>query len=324
VLAIADSRRFVRACFLASAAQSGLLPLLRTGCALEDLVAQSGSTRPDRLEAWLAVGVELGELRRRGDRYAVVGRRARVLASGDPLLGAHYRSMLEYQSAPYSELSALLGSGASDGRDDLERHAGTIAQVSLAAAPFITPFLQKAVESMRPKRVLDVGCGSGVYLRALLDADPQLRVEGIELAPDVASETAERLRAEGLSDRATVHTGDVRDFEPPAGRPFDLVTVCNSIYYFDPNERVALCRRLSRLLARDGILLVTTMTRPGSIASAHLHLMLCCQSGAAGLPAGGEIEADLRTAGFDVLESLRLVPTEPFVGIIARFSGKGP
>jgi len=317
VLAVADSRRFVRACFLASAVRSGLLPFMRTGCAFHELGERSGSARPDRLEAWLAVGVELGEIRRRGDRYVAAGRRARMLSGGNALLASHYRSMLEYQLGPYADLSDLLGSQPLVGRDDLERHARTIAEVSLAAAPFVVPFLRRTVEHASPERALDVGSGTGVYLRALLDADPRLRVEGIELAPGVASETAARLRDDGLSGRAVVHVGDVRDLAP-SGRGFDLVTLCNSVYYFARDERVALYRQLGELLAPDGILLVATMTWPGSVASAHLHLMLCCQAGSAGLPRGGEIEGDLRTAGFDVFEAQRLVPTEPFVGIAAR------
>jgi len=317
-LAIADSRRFVRACFLSSAMRTGLLGLMRGGCTFSDLALKSGSARSDRLEAWLAIGVELGELAQRGDRYVVVGRRARALADGNALLTAHYRSMLEYQVGPYADLSDLLGSRPGEGRDDLGLHARTIAEVSLAAAPFIVPFLRTTVSETRPGRALDVGCGTGVYLRALLDADPLIRVEGIELAQEVASETAARLLADGLSDRAEVHTGDVRDWELTSGRAFDLITLCNNVYYFGRDERVALYRRLGGLLARDGRLLVTTMTWPGSTASAHLHFMLCCQAGSAGLPQDGEIEADLALAGFEVLDSQRLVPTEPFFGITAR------
>jgi 4-hydroxy-2,2'-bipyrrole-5-carbaldehyde O-methyltransferase len=317
-LAIADSRRFVRACFLSSAVSSGLLPSMRTPCAFGELVARSRAARPDRLEAWLAVGVELGELGRRGDRYVAAGRRARMLSGRDPLLASHYRSMLEYQLGPYAELADLLGEAPQQGRDDLERHARTIAEVSLAAAPFIVPFLRRTVEHSRPERALDVGCGTGVYLRALLGADPRLGVEGIELAPEVASDTAERLRADGLSHRAAVHVGDVRALAPSSGRGFDLVTLCNSVYYFPRDERVALYRHLGDLLAADGVLLVTTMTWPGSVASAHLHLMLRCQSGSAGLPGSGEVEGDLNAAGFDLLSSEPLVPSEPFVGITAR------
>ena len=96
------------------------------------------------------------------------------------------------------------------------------------------------------------------------------------------------------------------------------MTLCNSVYYFPREERVALYRHLGDLLVADGVLLVTTMTWPGSVASAHLHLMLCCQSGSAALPGRGEVEGDLKAAGFDLLTSEPLVPGEPFVGITAR------
>ncbi len=317
-LAILDSRRFVRAGFLASAVRTGLLPFMKPGRVLAELVAESGSSRPERLEAWLTVGVELGELGRRGERYLVVGRRARALADGNPLLTAHYRSMLDYQLGPYSDLSELLVSSPDGGRDDLRLHARTIAEVSLAAAPFVIPFLREIVEQARPRRALDVGCGTGVYMRALLDADPEIRVEGIELAPDVASEAAARLDSTGLSERVAVHVGDVRIWEPSSSGAFELVTLCNNVYYFPRDDRVALYRRLGRLLVPGGLLVITTMTRPGSAASAHLHFMLCSQSGSAGLPRRGEIEADLRNAGFAGIEARRLVPTEPFVAVTAH------
>jgi hypothetical protein len=46
--------------------------------------------------------------------------------------------------------------------------------------------------------------------------------------------------------------------------------------------------------------------------------MLTCQGGTASLPEQGTIERDLEHAGFTVLETRHLVPTEPFVGIRAR------
>ena len=217
VLAIADSRRLVRASYLSSAAESGLLRLLSNAATPAELAVECGAARTDRLEAWLAVGVELGELARRGNRYQVVGRRARALRDGDPLLTAHYRSMLEYQVGPYRDLRELLSQAPSTGRDDLGTHPRTIAEVSLAAAPFVVPFLRRAVGTARPVSALDVGCGTGVYLRALLEADPLIRVEGIELSPEVATATAAGLVADGLADRATVHSGDVSEYGCPFG-----------------------------------------------------------------------------------------------------------
>ena len=129
-LAVADSRSLVRSMFLASAAQIDLLPYLRGGRSVLEIVDHTGCTRPDRLRAWLWVGSELGELWRRGEEYGVRGRRSRALADGDQLLTAHYRSMLEYQVGPYGSLDQLLRSDVGEGRSDLSRYADDIARVS--------------------------------------------------------------------------------------------------------------------------------------------------------------------------------------------------
>jgi SAM-dependent methyltransferase len=318
LLAINDSRSLVRSLFLASMAETALGVELARPATLAQLCARTNCTRPDRLRAWLDVGVEVGELRARGDRWQAHGRRARAIAEADSLLTAHYRSMLEYQSGPYAHLAPLLQCGPGEGRLDLEEYAGTIAEVSLAAAPFIEPFLHEVVNNLHPARALDVGCGTGVYTRALLDADPAVAVVGIDLAADVVAETREQLRSDGYGERATVVAGDVRTWAPDSGNEFDLVALCNNIYYFPPGERLDLLVRLRKLLAPDGEIVVVSLTRPGSIASAHLHLMLCCQQGDAALPARGEIEATLVQAGYEIVASEMLVPTEPFVGVRAR------
>jgi hypothetical protein len=45
--------------------------------------------------------------------------------------------------------------------------------------------------------------------------------------------------------------------------------------------------------------------------------MLACQAGAAALPRGGELEADLAEAGFADVLVQPLVPTEPFLAVRA-------
>ena len=63
----------------------------------------------------------------------------------------------------------------------------------------------------------------------------------------------------------------------------------------------------------DGI-----MVAPGSVAAAHLHFMLSCQRSTAALPGPAGIERDLSEAGYRVTASQVLVPTEPFVGVLAE------
>jgi ubiquinone/menaquinone biosynthesis C-methylase UbiE len=316
-LAIADSRSLVRSMFLASAVQIDLLPFLRGGRPFSAIVDHTGSTRPDRLRAWLWIGSELGELSRRGEEYALRGRRSRALADGDRLLTAHYRSMLEYQVGPYGSLDQLLRSDPGEGRSDLSRYADDIAQVSLAAAPFVSSFVRHAVGDVRPERALDVGCGTGVYARVVLEADPHVHVEGIDLAEDVIEGARRELDQAGYSSRVSLHVGDVRRWTAGSERRFDLVMLLNNIYYFDQQTRAELYRDMGGLLTERGQLLIVSMLAPGSVAAAHLHFMLTCQATASSLPGRTEIERDLRQAGFEIVANQVLVPTEPFVGLRA-------
>jgi SAM-dependent methyltransferase len=317
-LAIRDSRSLVRILFLASAAESGLLPYLRTERSLAELVEHTGCRRPDRLHAWLGVGADLGELHRHEDRYRVVGIRGRALADGDHLLTAHYRSMLEYQVSPYAQLDQLLAEEPGQGRTDLDRYAEDIARVSLAAAPFVSSMVRSTVAELRPARILDVGCGTGIYTKVALESDANTQVDGIDLAEDVIRDARRDLAQTSLGSRAQLHVGDVRQWLPASGTRFELIMLLNNIYYFDRTRRQELYRQLGASLVEGGQLLVVTMTAPGSVAAAHLHFMLCCQEGTASLPERAELVSDLGGAAYRVMEERTLVPTEPFVGIRAR------
>lgn len=316
-LAIADSRSLVRSMFLASAVRIEILPYLRAGRRLPEIVDHTGCTRPERLRAWLSIGSELGELSLGEERYGVRGTRARALAEGDPLLVAHYRSMLEYQIGPYGEIDELLRSGAGGGRSDLARYADDIAQVSLAAAPYVSSFVRRSVAEIRPSRVLDVGCGTGVYSKVVLESDPRAHVEAIDLSEGVVATARDELGRAGYGSRVMLHVGDVRGWARASSQRFDLVMLLNNIYYFDREHRDELYRDIAGLLTDHGQLIIVSMTAPGSVAAAHLHFMLTCQSTAASLPAPGEMERDLSQSGFGVLVNQHLVPSEPFVGLRA-------
>jgi SAM-dependent methyltransferase len=315
-LAILDSRHLVRTLFLSSAVRSGIITHLRSGRSVAELARLTGSRRPDRLRAWLQVGVDVGELRKRGDRYRVSGHRACALAAGDTLLVAHYRSILEYQVGPYAELGAMIRE-LDSGRDDLDRYAEDIAQVSLAALPFISSILRRTLVELRPARVLDVGCGSGSYTRVVLESDPSVRVDGVDLAEDVIAAARRELFEQGYGTRIELHVGDIREWLQRSDIRFDLVMLLNNIYYFESARRQEVYQELGNCLTDRGQLLVVSMTTPGSIAAAHLDFMLRCQAGTASLPEVEDLRTDLLSAGFEIIEEQRLVPAEPLVGVRA-------
>jgi 4-hydroxy-2,2'-bipyrrole-5-carbaldehyde O-methyltransferase len=317
-MAVADSRALVRCLFLASAVDAGVLDYLRTERTFDELADHLQCSRPDRLQAWLWVGTGLGEIDYQSPRYGLQGTRARAIAGGDDLLTAHYRSMLEYQVAPYSDLAELLAQSAGQGRDDLARYADDIARVSLAAAPFVATLVRQVVADVAPRRLLDIGCGTGTYTLLAARSQPEAEVVGVELAGDVASAAREEVARAHLAGRVQIREGDVRSYlRGDVGR-FDVVLLLNNVYYFDRAERVSLYREIAAALEPGGEVLLTTMAVPGSIAATHLHFMLSCQAGTAGLPQRSELRADLAGAGFAVVEDVVLVPGEPFVGIRAR------
>ena len=316
-LAIADSRALVRSLFLASAVRIDVLPFLRGGRQFSEIEHLTGCSRPERLRAWLWIGSELGELSVSVERFGIRGRRARALADGDRFLVAHYRSMLEYQIGPYGELDELLHADVGAGRADLSQYADDIAEVSLAAAPFVSSFVRRSVVELRPAHVLDIGCGTGVYAKVVATTDAHAQIDGIDLAEDVIAAARGEVEQAGYGARIALHVGEARNFVRASPTRFDLVMLLNNIYYFAREGRAALYRDIGDALTNGGQLLIVSMVAPGSVAAAHLHFMLTCQAGTAALPGSGEIESDLADAGFRVLANEVLVPTEPFVGLRA-------
>jgi SAM-dependent methyltransferase len=319
-LAVMDSRAFVRALFLSSAVTSGILEHLADGLTRGELARRTISSRPDRLQAWLDLGVDLGELRLSGGQYRVKGTRARALSQGDKLLKAHYRSMLEYQAWPYSEFTSLLRDAPGEGRDDLGRFAAEIAQVSLAAAPFIAALLRRVLAELHPDLVLDVGCGTGFYTKAVLESGPAVCVEGVDLAEPALKMAQDSTARAGFGRRARFHHGDVREWLEAGEHRYDLVLLLNNVYYMDRSERRSLYGLVAASLNDGGEVLLATMTSPGSVAASHLNLMLVCQAGAASLPGPAELASDLTSAQLEVIDEQQLVPGEPFVGLRARRS----
>ena len=282
---------------------------------VEQLAAALGAIRADRLRAWLDVGVELGELSAKGGRYKLRGTRVKALADGDPTVVAHYRSLLGYQTRIYTDLGDLLRTDG--GRDDLTRHAGTISAIALAAEPFVLGWLGDVTDVGSARRIADVGCGTGVFVRQLAELAPEAEVIGIERGGDLVERARRELLDTDLAGRVEIRIGAPGDLGPLGTEPFDLVTLINVVCFVPESQRRDLFEAIAGRLAPGGSLALVTMTVPGSVAAAHLDLMLRVQREAASLPTIEDLERDLASAGLEITDRTRLVPTEPFYGLTA-------
>jgi len=317
LLAWRDAVGFVRLHYLAVAIELGLPEALRQGPATDgDLGARLGIGNQALFTAFLRLGAALGELRCRAGRWSLHGRRSTALAvpSADTMR-AMVEEAMRYDAAVYAGLAAHLR-GAPPG-DYLHATGTVIARASRLVEPVLAPLVRSLVAQRHPQRLLDVGCGSGVYLVHAAAASPQLRGLGIELDAGVAGMARARLAEAGVAERFEVRQGDVRGAELPAAS-FDLVLLFQNVYYFAVAERPDLLRRLRGLLAPGGALVLASLFAGRSLAAAHYDLLFRATAGCGPLPGRQELGRQLRDAGFTTTRWVQLMPLTSFHAIVAE------
>lgn len=118
--------------------------------------------------------------------------------------------------------------------------------------PGTDTFLLSSLPRLKPRlRVCDLCAGTGLLGLLLLQRQPELFVTGVELQGDAADLLSRCAAENGLSERWTALTGDLRAIRTllPAGQ-FDLV-VCNPPYY--PADSGFLASNSSRRTARSEV-----------------------------------------------------------------------
>lgn len=167
----------------------------------------------------------------------------------------------------------------------------------------VTDFILTQVAAVAPRRVLEVGCGSGGLSLALAASLPQ----GAVLGADISAVLIERAQARG-GDRANLSfaLADVQTAELPG--PFDMVVSCFGMMFFaDPTAAFA---NIVRAMAAGGQILFVTFGPPSGnpwfgiprqIAAAHLGEPPETPAGAPGPLAfadGERVVALMRAAGW--------------------------
>jgi SAM-dependent methyltransferase len=98
-----------------------------------------------------------------------------------------------------------------------------------------------------PERVVEIGCGPGIGLAALLERFPQARVLGVDLSPEMVARSRARNAAEVRSGRLTLAEGGPERIDGPA----DLVVAVHVLYFW--HQPVDTLARLRDSLAEDGV-----------------------------------------------------------------------
>ncbi|HEX5402509.1 MAG TPA: methyltransferase domain-containing protein [Pseudonocardiaceae bacterium] len=314
---LTDARSMTRIRFLRAADRIGLIVQLQAPITAEGVAGALNVTDVGLLRELLDVGVAMGELRLRGGRYSLRGSRIRALASdsGEALRG-FTGEVAEYHSDVYRDLPALLrGKERGYYLDDYDE---LVARSSLLLEPFVARFVRSVVKARPTHSVLEIGCGTGIYVRHLAEACPQLRVVGIDMSERVTALATANFDAWGLADRCTALHADIRQADTAnLGGRYDVITLHNNVYYFSSAERGDLFADLRRRLTRGGRLVLTSYFAGKTLAAAQFDLVLRSTAGCSPLPERTELRDALHNAGYRRVVFHRLLATDPLFGVIA-------
>ncbi len=308
---------YYRVVWLASAARHGYLRALANGPKTLDALAPEMAPKPehrDALESWLGIGISVGELALDTNGYRLKGFMARKLSKIElDAFSAIIEEVATLHHRLIMETPARIKRG--DGWSIEDQDGELIARSSRITEPIGFEAVDEVVNTSGKQRLLEIGAGSGVYIRYATEKNPDLTAQGLELQADVAEMANQNLKGWGVNGRAKVDFCDVRQYK--ADSEYNVVTLQNNIYYFPVDERVELFQHLKSFLKPGGKLLVTTGCQNGSVTIRALDLWSASTEGCGRLPAPEELVGQLKDAGFGQVKKRNLMPGDSYYVFVA-------
>ena len=316
-----DASKLYRISFVATALQEGVYQVIGDGTTSLETIAESlGITENhEGLKAWLDLGVSLGELSHDISGYRVAGRLSRQLLSpaNDPSL-AFLQEIADLHDLYIKRTPRLLREGRRFPPATID--GPLIARSSRTLEPLVSEAVEQAVPTQGDIRLLEIGCGSAIYIRQACERNPSLTALGLESDPKVADMARQNIHDWGLKDRVEIEAMSVLDFE--SSEPFDLATFHNNIYYFPVSARVGLLQKALGLLKPGGRILITTGCQNGNPVMHALNITGAMTEGMGVLPEVDGLLRQLDKAGFANARGKRLIPIASYYAFQAVRGGE--
>ncbi|MEZ4570995.1 MAG: methyltransferase domain-containing protein [Thermomicrobiales bacterium] len=114
------------------------------------------------------------------------------------------------------------------------------------------PDVHRRLESERPARIADVGCGLGWSSIGMALAYPNVQVDGFDLDAASVEDARQLVREYGLENRVNIQLRDAAD--PTLAGRYDLVTAFECVH--DMSDPVGAIRTMKRLANEGGTVLI--------------------------------------------------------------------
>ena len=309
---------FVYSQVLQACVRLRLFDLLADGALSLPQVAQGVGLSGPACERLLCAAASLQLVERRRDGRWALGVLGATLA-GDRAISA----LVEHHAALYADLAdpvALLRDEqgatqlaqwwpyavAAQPADLPPDRVAAYSALMSASQPLVAEQVLDAVRLDRHRCLLDVGGGEGVFLSAVAERAPQLRLMLFDL-PAVAALARARLGAAGLAERVAVVGGDFLRQPLPLGA--DVATLVRVVHDHDDAFALALLQAVRAALPPGGRLLLAEPMAgtPGAGAMGDAYFgfyLLAMRSGRPRTVA--QLRALLLAAGF---ERVQVLPT---------------
>ena len=298
---------FYRAGFISTAISDGIYDVLSNGSAtLEDIKSNMGTNlNNEGLKAWLDLGVAIGELEKKNGDYSIKSSFSkRLLQPANDTWKAFFQARVEIFYNYIINTPTLLKQNK---KFDFSHSYGELfARSSRTVEPILIDVVDTIIPSNGVCRLLEVGCGSGIYIKRACDRNPNLTVIGLELQKTVADFARENITIWQIDKRVTIENIDVRQYQ--SDRLFDIITFFNLIYYFPEIERVDLLCKLGGLLNPGGKLILTTLCPANDPSIQLMNLWSSMTEGCGPLPHPEMTCDQLKNAGFEGVQFERLIP----------------
>lgn len=300
-------REFCRAGFISTALSEGIYDILSKGPAsCEDIQRAIGTDfNREGLLAWLDLGVSLGELKKSQNRYSINGKFSKeLLKPGNDTWKAFFQARIEIF------YNYIINTPSQLKRKKKYEFSQSYGELFARSSRTVEPFLIDVVDEIIPQTgecsLLEVGCGSGIYIKRACDRNPYLNAVGLELQEKVAEFSRENVAVWQIADRVKIEANDIRDYT--SENKYDIITFFNLIYYFPVDERIDVLRKLKDLVRPGGQVALTTLCPINEPSIQLMNLWSSMTEGCGPLPTPEEIIDQFREAGFSKFQAQKLMP----------------
>jgi 4-hydroxy-2,2'-bipyrrole-5-carbaldehyde O-methyltransferase len=212
--------------YLVAAKECGLFELLMDAPKGFEQLAEvycTDAKAREALQAWLSLGVQIGFLGLNTRGYALKGLAKKLAMPQNDAALALLQEAAGLHADLVSQTVRKLRIGELWSLEDQDGEI--IARSSRTMEAFQTEAIDRFFPASGVASLLEIGCGSGFYIKYAANRNRSLAALGLELQPNVADVARRNIKEWGLEGRVRIEVGDIR-LKPP-DECFSIVTLYN-------------------------------------------------------------------------------------------------